>query len=155
MGAIRDKIINTIINRLANEGNKLIIQAFSQADFNKNKTQNLHDSYGSAVYYNGKLVQGTQRFMTNLAKVGRYNSYTQQVEYGREEIESFFRDYKANNKGFELVIAVAMFYGTCLEEGSGNLKRKYRVISSVADEVQALASKYKGTVRRIKEGVKQ
>lgn len=155
MGAIRDKIINTIINRLANEGNKLIIQAFTQADFNKNKTQNLHDSYGSAVYYNGKLVQGSQRFMTSRAVGGRYNSYTEEIEYGRNEIEAFFRDYKANNKGFELVIAVAMFYGTYLEEGSGNLKRKYRVISSVADEIQALASKYKGTVRRIKEGVKQ
>lgn len=141
---MNEVIARKVVNALADKGQKLIQKAFNESDYSKDKTQNLHDSYGSAVYYNGKLVPGSERYFISRAVEGRYNSTTNEIDYGRDEIESFFHNYKSKRKGFELVIAVAMFYGEILEKGSGNLRRKYKVISSVADDVEMLASKFKG-----------
>lgn len=147
---MNDAIARKIINALADKGQKLIQKAFNESDYSKDKTQNLHDSYGSAVFYNGKLVVGSERYFISKAVEGKYNSSTNKIEYGRDEIESFFQNYKAKSRGFELVIAVAMFYGEILESGSGNLRRKYKVISSVADDVEMLASKLNGArVKRL------
>lgn len=39
----------------------------------------------------------------------------------------------------QLVVAVAIFYGGILELGGGNLRRKYKVISMIGDDIRALA----------------
>lgn len=150
--SIYDKYKSAMARSLAEDGYELIRKAFEGSDYSHNKTQNLHDSYGSAVYYNGKLVEGSKRFMTSFAVGGKYNTYTNELEYGRSEIDSFFDNYKAKSKGFELVLAAAIFYAPILEEGRGGIKRKYRVISFIADNVDAVARKYGGKVNRIKEG---
>lgn len=141
---VKGNYIRAMINKLTDDGQKLINKAFEQADYSKNKTQNLHDSYGSAVYYNGSLVNGTMRFLTSRAAYGKYNDRTDRIEYGREEITDFLQSYKAP-MGLSLVVAVAMFYGTILEAGAqGGLRRKYHVISQIGDDVDMFVGKIEG-----------
>ena len=145
---IRDSYIREYSNMLAQEGKKLIDKAFATANFDKNKTQNLHDSYGSCVFYNGKEVPNTRRYVGRKAVVGKKN---QQGEFilGRAEIDNYFDNYKATSKGFELVTAAAIFYAEILEKGMGTLKRKYRVISGLGSEMNALAKRTGGKVVNI------
>lgn len=145
------KYVNRMAEALSEEGYQLIRKAFDGSNYSHNKTQNLHDSYGSCVFYDGKEVPNTRRYVGREATVGKRDPSGNLV-LGRAEIDSFFDNYKAKAKGFELVLAAAIFYGQILEEGSGNLKRKYRVISFIADNVEAVARKYGGKVNRIKEG---
>lgn len=149
MASLRDKMVSKIADALAEDGLKLIVEAYNGSDYRKDKTQNLHDSYGSCVYYNGKKVKGSERFMQKKATEGRYNCYTKRVEHGRQEIMDFFDNYEANKKGFELVLAVAMFYGGYLEEKKGGIHNYYKVISFVADKAKDLARKYNGNLKKI------
>lgn len=149
MSSFKDKYIQKYAEKLADDGRKLINKAFLTADFKKDKTQNLHDSYGCAVYYKKMLVSGTKRILSQKATQPRYNKYSGQNEYGYNEINDFLDSYRPSGDGLVLVIAVAMFYGEILEKGKGNLKRKYKVISGVSSDIKALADKYKGTVRDI------
>lgn len=130
---------------LANDGQKLIEKAFLQADFNKDKTQNLHDSYGSAVYYNGSLYPGTKRYFSKMATELKYNIYTSDWESGRTEIDKFLDTYKPATRSIQLVVAVAMFYAGILEKGDEPLRRKYKVIFMLGDDLKVLAQKIKGS----------
>lgn len=145
---IRDLYIREYSNALAQEGKKLIDKAFATANFDKNKTQNLHDSYGSCVFYNGKEVPNTRRYVGRKATVGKVNPQGELI-LGRAEIDNYFDNYKATSKGFELVTAAAIFYAEILEKGMGKLKRKYRVISGLGDEMNALAKRTGGKVVNI------
>lgn len=150
--AVKLENIKYIAMKLANDGQRLIERAFLQADFKKDKTQNLHDSYGSAVFYDGKLFPGTKRYFSKMATKPRYNSSTQSNEYGRDEINKFFDTYRPSDDSMQLVVVVAMFYGGILESGVG-LKRKYKVIFMVGDDLKALAAKIKGSsVMKIERG---
>lgn len=132
---------------LADEGKKLIDKAFETANFNKNKTQNLHDSYGSCVFFNGKEMQGTRRYVGRKAVQPRYRP-TGEAVWGRDEIDKFFDSYRANKDGWELVTAAAIFYAEELEKGIG-LRRKYRVISGLGSSMDSLAQKIHGRVVNI------
>ena len=142
-----DGIIKQLAMSLADDGETLIKKAFMEADYSKDKTQNLHDSYGCAVYYKGGLVAGTMRVLSRMATTPRYNHYSGRKEYGADEITTYLSTYKPSSNRLQLVIAVAMFYGSFLEAGSGNLKRKYRVISGVDKDIDRLAATVRGTVR--------
>lgn len=130
---------------LADDGQKLIEKAYLQADFNKDKTQNLHDSYGSAVYYNGSLYPGTKRYFSKMATELKYNTYTSDWESGRTEITKFLDTYKPVSKSIQLVVVAAMFYAGILENGEDHLRRKYKVIFMIGDDLKALAQKIKGS----------
>lgn len=149
MSSLKDRIVQKYAEQLSREGERLIRRAFETANFKKDKTQNLHDSYGCAVYYRGKYVYGTKKFLSARANTPRYNPYTKEDEYGIEEINKYLDAYKPKSNGFELIVAAAMYYGSFLEKGSGRLKRKYRVISGISSDIEELAKKYKGTVRDI------
>ena len=142
----KQKYIEQYAAYLSSEGKRLLNKAYMTADFKKDKTQNLHDSYGCAVYYNGKYVLGTRTVLSPRANTPRYNTYTNQEEYGQQEIHKFFDSYKPAANGFVLVFAVAMFYGYFLENKSGKLKRKYKVISGINSDLEALAKKTGGKV---------
>lgn len=146
---LKDYYTRKYAEALAKEGEKLILKAYNSANFKKDKTQNLHDSYGSAVYFNRKYVVGTKRLFSPRASVPRFNTYTKEREYGFEEINEYLDKYIPQTKGFVLLVAVAMFYGTFLEKGSGTLKRKYRVISGISSDMDSLAQLTGGIVRNI------
>lgn len=146
MSKFKDEYIQRLADALASDGEKLIKKAYNTANFKKDKTQNLHDSYGSAVYYKGKYVPGTKRLLTPRANKSKYNYYTKDLEYGFEVINKFLDTYKPQTSGLQLIIAVAMYYGTFLEKGSGRLKRKYRVITGINSDLSQLASSIGGNV---------
>lgn len=138
-----------MIIRLTNEGNRLIVKAYNESDYRKDKTQNLHDSYGSAVYYNGRLQVKSKRFFGSRAVSGKVDDDGSLI-MGRSEINDYLDSYIAKPRGYELVVAVAMFYGKILEAGQqGGSGRKYVVISSIADDMDSLARKVKGTVKQL------
>lgn len=146
MSGIKDRYINMYAKQLAEEGRNLVMKAYKTATFNKNRTQNLRDSYGSAVFFKGKMFPNTKFLFTSRAVGGRYNTYTGEVEYGRTEINNYLDNYKPHTDGFELVVAVAMFYGYILEGKKGKLKDKYVVISGIDSYMDELKRRTGGNV---------
>lgn len=161
----QNKFLRKLINELAADGEKAIQFAFSTRGF-VNRTYNLHDSYGSAVFVNGSLYPETIRYVgSQMAsekrgkEMGDYKggrtwpdkygnrSYTGDTIYaeGRKEVHRFFLDYQSkgvSKNGVELVIVAAMFYASILESGYGVLRRKYQVISGATSLMESLADKY-------------
>ena len=144
-----NKAIKEMTLKLTLEGKRLIVKAYNEADYRKDKTQNLHDSYGSAVYYNGKLQPNSKRYVGREAVVGK-RDLDGNLILGRAELDEFLDSYRAKPRGFELVVVATIFYAGILEEGkqspNGN---KYIVISSIADDMDRLAHKVKGRVTQI------
>lgn len=134
-------LIKALISQLANDGEKAIREAYEGREFT-NRTYNLHDSYGSAVYYNSTLVKSSIRYVG--AEMAEEDD-----RYGRNEVNDFFSNYRPKNrKGIDLVIVAAMFYADILEEGKGKLKRKYKVIAEGEDYMKNLATHFRGTLSK-------
>lgn len=168
---LKSRIIQQLISQLTEEGAAAIKQAYETRDW-RNRTFNLHDSYGSAVYVNGQLLKRTVRYVgEELAKSGRNVGWVwakgrsmpdykgerrlegDEIEMrGREEIMDFFSQYTPKTTGVELVIAAAMFYANILESGGGKLKHKYHVISQANGIMNDLAKKYVGSTSIIGGG---
>ena len=134
-------LIKALIAQLADDGEKAIREAYEGREFT-NRTYNLHDSYGSAVYYNGTLVKSSIRYVgAEMAE--------EDERYGRNEVNDFFSNYRPKNrKGIDLVIVAAMFYADILEEGKGRLKRKYKVIAEGEDYMKNVATHFRGTLSK-------
>ena len=141
MARQRNKYIDNLISQLARDGEQALHDAYYGRGFN-NRTYNLHDSYGSAVYYNGVLVKSSIRYVgAEMAE--------EDERYGRNEVNDFFSNYKPKNrKGIDLVIVAAMFYADILEEGKGRLKRKYKVIAEGEDYMKNVATHFRGTLSK-------
>ena len=137
--------IDKFVDMLADEGGKLILQAVNSRDYT-HRTMNLHDSYGSAVYLNGKLVEKSVMLLGS--KATKAKSYKGSKLKGSEEIMKYFRRYKPKSE-IELVVAAAMPYGVVLEKGDGGLRRKYKVISGINTEVGNLAARLNAKVNKL------
>lgn len=170
---LKSAIIQQLISQLAEEGAAAIKQAYETRDW-RNRTFNLHDSYGSAVYANGKLLKWTVRYVgqemvqpeKELSFGWFWNKGRSMPDYkgnrrlsgdevtmkGREEVMDFFSQYTPKTKGIELVIAAAMFYANILEKGGGNLSHKFHVISQANGIMQGLAQKYNGRTSAVETG---
>ena len=134
-------LIKALISQLADDGEKAIREAYEGREFT-NRTYNLHDSYGSAVYYNGNLVK------SSICYIGAEMA-EEDERYGRNEVNDFFANYRPKNrKGIDLVIVAAMFYADILEEGKGRLKRKYKVIAEGEDYMKNVATHFRGTLSK-------
>ena len=141
MATIGGVLIKALISQLADDGEKAIREAYEGREFT-NRTYNLHDSYGSAVYYDGTLVKSSIRYVG--AEMAEEDD-----RYGRNEVNDFFSNYRPKNrKGIDLVIVAAMFYADILEEGKGRLKRKYKVIAEGEDYMKNLATHFRGTLSK-------
>lgn len=140
--AKQNSFIRQLIQELALEGQKAIQEAYNNRDFT-NRTYNLHDSYGSAVYYNGVLQMDSVYFISPVASVAK-KWYGKWLE-GHDELIEFLQEYQGQKNGIELVIVAAMPYASILED-----KRKYKVISGAWSQMQSIQSKHKGsTIRRV------
>lgn len=58
----RNRIKEEIVKQLAADGERIITAAYNRKKW-ENRTYNLHDSYGSAVYVDGVLRKSTKRFV--------------------------------------------------------------------------------------------
>ena len=130
---------------LSDEGGKLIEQAVNSRDYT-HRTLNLHDSYGSAVYLNGALVERSIRTLP--AQATKAKKYKGSNLKGSEEIMKYFQSYKPKSD-IELLVAAAMPYGVVLEKGGGGLRRKYKVISGINTEVGNLAARLNAKVNKL------
>ena len=137
--------INKFVDMLSDEGGKLILQAVNSRDYT-HRTYNLHDSYGSAVYLNGKLVEKSVMMLGS--KATKAKKYKGNEIRGAEEIIKYFRSYKPKSD-IELVVAAAMPYGVVLEKGGGGIRRKYKVISGINTEVGNLAARLNAKVNKL------
>lgn len=132
-----------IIKSLADEGERIINKAYETRGFT-DRTGNLHDSYVSAVFYNGRLQTDTIHYVGKEMS-STYREYANstvggevEATRGREEADKFLAKYqfaKGRQGGIVLVIAAAMFYSTIVE------KRGYRVLSQVQWELDRIASR--------------
>ena len=146
-GEIMDAFTRDLVNALATLGWRASIEAYKRKSFT-NRTFNLHDSYGSAVYVNGVLQDRTIRYMggqmshrygtsqqapkrKRKSKLGpRYYRYGKS---GREVLDVFFHGnkwYKGRQfgkNGIVLVVVAAMWYADFLE------KKGYKVITDVGN----------------------
>lgn len=161
-------LVQNLINELTLDGERAIRYAYEQKGF-KNRFFNLYDSFGSAVYYKGRLLKETVRYLNPYESSLRPKMYwTQSSTYrtkdwrgteiqkgedlemrGRDEIMDFFVEYKPKNlnvgSGLQLVVAAAMYYATYLEKGVGKMQKKYKVISGAIPFLQTLQKKYNGS----------
>ena len=116
-----DAYTKNMVERLAVLGYKAMAYAYSKKSF-KHRTRNLHDSYGSAVFVNGKLAFGSIRYFG-----GVYSRKADKVtkKTGRQTLDDFFQSYSggAKNNEIQLVVIAAMYYAGILEAG-GLPKRK-------------------------------
>ena len=137
-------IYNDFVDKLAEAGGKLILQAVNSRDYT-HRTYNLHDSYGSAVYLDGALVDDSIRTLE--PKATEDKEYKGNRLKGSEEIIKYFRSYEPKSE-IELLVVAAMPYGVELEKGKG-IRRKYKVISGINTEVTALAAKLNAKVNKL------
>lgn len=132
-----------IIKSLADEGGRIIREAYESKGF-KNRTGNLHDSYVSAVFVNGRLQKDTIRYV-GAEMSSTYREYANstvggevEATRGREEADKFLAKYQfaeGRQNGIVLVVAAAMFYSTIVE------RRGYQVLSQVQWELDRIASR--------------
>lgn len=146
-GEIKDALTRDLVNALATLGWRASLAAYKAKTFT-NRTFNLHDSYGSAVYVDGVLQERTIRYMggqmstrygttqqapkrKRKSKLGpRYYRYGKS---GREVLNVFFHGnewYQGRSfgkNGIVLVVVAAMWYANMLE-GKG-----YKVITDVGN----------------------
>ena len=168
----KNRYVRQLVDELAEWGHNAIIRAYNKRDWH-NQTYNLHDSYASAVYVEGKLQQRSIRFvgeeMSGLdshytgrdysvkrhdfldpdRKGYRYRDTDPIYTNGRDEAIAFLRSYVPNTSGVQLVVIAAMFYADILERGGGNLRRKYHVIADANTTLEQLARSLGGDVRPI------
>ena len=142
--AAKGLIVN-LLDKLEEEGKTILAECEKEREYT-HRTYNLHDSYGSAVYYNGVLQEDSIYYITPSAEKSK--RWRGRWIRGHDELIDFLHEYNARKKGLDLVIVAAMPYASYLEDGAGKLKRKYRVISGAWSQMQSLQSKYKGAIVR-------
>lgn len=122
------------IESLAEEGRRIIMLAYASRGF-ENRTKNLKDSYVSAVFKNGRLIESSIRFLNRDPNEQDAEKAHSSGLWGREEAMYFLKDVKDRQpkEGYSLVIGVGMFYGSILEK-----KWKYRVLANAYTELEAL-----------------
>ena len=135
-------MITRLLDALDKEGKRILAECEQERTYT-HRTQNLYDSYGFGVYYNGKLTRkGFLSSSPTATKTKKW--YGVEVE-GREQIENFLnREYKPS-KGIDLVIAAAMPYAHALENASSGQHQKYKVISMSYNKLRDLSSQVKGS----------
>lgn len=128
-----EMITYAVAQALAEEGKKLIVEAYESRMW-QNRTHNLRYSFVSFVVANGKLIEGTERFLDDsneseepLSTTTRPKNYGEDEDggfalTGRDEAKNFIKSYVSkhtNEKGVHLVVAAAMYYASILEKHLG------------------------------------
>lgn len=128
MGKLYDKILAQYIKQLADEGERIILDAYNRKGFN-NRTYNLHDSYGSAVYRNGVLLRHTIRFVGQpMENYNEKNERKSMGSYSGERTRALRGSSWSQHKAFG---------------GAERLEQDDELILHGRDEVNAFFSNYK------------
>lgn len=137
---VKDNSINRLVDFLSGEAKKIVDEELKNVGY-KHDTDNLHDSYGWGIYVNSKLVRSGYQTQNAIAP----RIWEREPLYGRDAITDFLeRKYKPHD-GIDLVIVAAMPYAGILQEGLGNLKKKYEVIAIAQNQLKALSRRFKNS----------
>lgn len=116
------------IRILSRIGKEAAEKAYNAASF-RNRTGNLRDSYGSAVYRHGQLLTDTIEFggPQEISTKANYRKPSLGTT-GRQALDIWFkkRHYGGSNNEIVLVVVAAMWYANAVE------KNGYHVIKGVA-----------------------
>ena len=115
---IKDKATKALVEALTTVGYKVAMEAYRRKTYT-NRTFNLHDSYGSAVFVDGNLVPDSIKYV-NRSRSKRADKHGHSVtgaKTGREALKRFFdQAWIVRNKDrITLVVAAAMWYGELVE----------------------------------------
>lgn len=133
-------VSQSFYEELIKEGETLMLSAYLHSEY-INRTKNLMDSYGSCLYVGGKEYPNSRRYLNDTPEAEVPKKWYGVEMRGREALDEFFNDFKAEKGKIQLVVVAAMPYAAIVE-----LKYKYRVISSISSDMDSLAKKYKGRV---------
>lgn len=147
MGALVNKYIQSIIIELEKDSKRILQECVDERTYT-HRTMNLYDSYGYGIYLKGTLVKTGFLSASPSAKSGKRINGT--VVKGRDEITQYLNHDYTPKGIIDLAVVAAMPYARILEEGSGRLKNKYRVISMSLAKLQNIASKYGANVYAIR-----
>lgn len=110
---IEDGFRRDAVRALRDLGVAAMNDAYAKKRFT-NRTGNLHDSYASAVFVNGEIVQSTLRYLDNpMSK--RRDAHTGKT--GHQTAKEYMASHNFGGKKDEIVLVViaAMFYAGILE----------------------------------------
>lgn len=125
--------IGRYVAKLKVLGYNAIMEAYSDRGFN-HRTRNLHDSYASAVYVNGELIEDTISYVGGEYSRGedRQTGMT-----GRETVREYLENPDVDVSGTVTLLCVAaMEYAQYLEEGTHRGGYHIQVISAATDYVR-------------------
>lgn len=140
--AVAGVMITKLLDALEKEGKRILAECEQERTYT-HRTQNLYDSYGYGVYYNGKL-QRKGFLSASETAIETKDWYGVEIS-GREQIENFLMSEYKSPKGMELVIVAAMPYAEVLENASSGQHQKYKVISMSYNKLKDLSSQVKGS----------
>lgn len=104
-----------MVSALSTLGYYAMMHAYGKRSF-EHRTRNLHDSYASAVYVGGRLIESSIKYVGGILsrKVDHNTKMT-----GRETVNEYLRSRKfgAKNNEIVLVVVAAMYYSGILEAG--------------------------------------
>lgn len=115
---IKDKATKAIVEALTTIGWKVAMEAYRRKTYT-NRTFNLHDSYGSAVFVDGKLVEDSIKFV-NRSRSKRDDTHGHSItgaKNGRDAFRRFLDSAWIVRKKdhITLIVAAAMWYGELVE----------------------------------------
>jgi hypothetical protein len=111
--AIRDAFTKDSVKALSTLGYRAMMDAYAKRGF-QHRTRNLHDSYGSAVYVDGVLIEDSIRYVGGILS-RKVDPKTKKT--GRETLDDYFRSHRfgATNHEIVVIVVAAMYYAGILE----------------------------------------
>lgn len=106
-----------MVKALSVLGYQAMMDAYKQRGF-KHRTRNLHDSYASAVYVRGKLIESSVRYIGGVLNRGLSAKRDPETgKTGRETVDDWLHSHSFGQTGDEIVLVViaAMYYAGILE----------------------------------------
>lgn len=115
---VKDKVTKAVVETLTTIGWQVALEAYRRKTYT-NRTYNLHDSYGSAVFVNGVLVPDSIKYVERAMSKKRdtHGHAVTGAKTGREALQRFFKQPWIVRKKdhVTLVVAAAMWYGDIVE----------------------------------------
>lgn len=105
-----------MVAALTTLGYKAMTHAYAQRNYT-HRTRNLHDSYASAVYLNGKLIESSIKYLRG--SIGGFKRDRLTKKTGRQTVNDYLHSHSfgAKNNEIVLVVVAAMYYAGILEAG--------------------------------------
>lgn len=127
-----------MVSALTTLGYYAMLDAYKKRTYT-HRSRNLHDSYASAVYINGRLIESSIKYLRG--SIG-YKVDHNTKKTGRQTVDDYLRSHSfgARNNEIVLVVVAAMYYAGILEAGGKGAASKgpgdkFIVISPARDYI--------------------